>query len=85
MNKIGRLDAVTHEWSKAGELKNGRFGHGVVSAGSTFLVVGGEAKSFKTEKCVLQGKVMTCTEQESPALDGYSFPEIFLTTENYSC
>ena len=82
-NNIARLDEVTQTWSLAGKLKSSRSGHGVIFDGSNFLVIGGVGDQ-KTENCVLEGTVMTCIEQESPALHNYNvYPALFLTDNNY--
>ena len=52
---IARLDLATTTWSKLGDLKTGRRGHGVIYDGHVFLVVGGWGDR-KTEKCTLSGK-----------------------------
>ena len=84
-NKIARLDEITREWSLAGSMIKSRRGHSVAYDGSTFIVVGG-LPSSKTENCTLQGTVMTCLEQESPALTDYSFyPALFVTDQNFGC
>ena len=83
MKNVGQLDALTHQWSLVGKLQYSRGAHGVIYEGSSFLVVGGDGVR-KTEKCVLNGTAMTCTEQQSPALDNYKyFPALFLTVDNY--
>ena len=83
LENIARLDEVTQTWSLAGKLKSSRSGHGVIFDGSNFLVIGGY-ENQKTENCVLEGTVMTCIEQESPALDNYrAYPALFLTDNNY--
>ena len=51
---IARLDLATTTWSKLGDLKTGREGHGVIYDGQVFLVVGGYGNR-KTEKCTLSG------------------------------
>ena len=51
---IARLDLTTTTWSKLGDLKTGRIGHGVIYDGQVFLVVGGNGNR-KTEKCTLSG------------------------------
>ena len=82
-NNIARLDEVSQTWSLAGKLKSGRSGHGVIFDGFNFLVIGGSGNK-KTENCVLDETVMTCTVQESPALDDYTvYPALFLTDNNY--
>ena len=74
---------MNFQWSLVGKLHDVRYGHGVTYQGSSFLIVGGDGV-FKTEKCVLNGTVMTCTEQKSSALDNYKyFPALFLTVDNY--
>ena len=81
---IALLDEVTQTWSLAGKLKSGRYGHGVIFDGFNFSVIGGSG-NHKTENCVLEGTVITCIEQESPALDDYLvYPALFLTDNNYS-
>ena len=82
-NIIARMDEVSRTWSRAGTLKQNRERHNVIFDGLTFMVIGGEGK-FKTENCLLEGTVMTCTEQQSSALDNYyDFPALFLTADNY--
>ena len=82
-NNIARLDEVTQSWSLAGKLKSDRYGHGVIYVDSTFLVIGGYG-NYKTENCVLEGTVMTCTEQESSPINNYSeYPALFVTVDNY--
>ena len=58
-NMIARLDLATEEWSKIGELRTVRGGHGVIYDGEFFMVIGGYDNrygSIKTEKCKLSGK-----------------------------
>ena len=38
--KLNKLNAATHVWSKAGDLKTSRYGHNVIFDGRHFLVVG---------------------------------------------
>ena len=51
---IARLDLATSSWTKLGDLKTARDGHGVIFNGEAFLVVGGRDEK-KTEKCTLSG------------------------------
>lgn len=82
-NNIGRLDEETLSWTKAGTLKSGRYGHNAVFDGSVILVVGGNYQPTKTEKCVISGTQVTCTEQ-SPELRHYvNYPELFLVPSNF--
>ena len=74
---------------KAGTLKHGRSGHGVIFDGEKFLVIGGKKKSrglipdpVETEVCTLHNSTMTCVDQ-STSLDQYVYyPELFLVTED---
>ena len=79
---IGRLDATTMIWSKAGELVTGRHAHNAIYDGSTVLVVGGNG-TFKTEKCTISNNQMNCTEQ-NPQLSSYAYyPEMFMVSTDY--
>ena len=80
-DNIARLDEVSQQWSRAGRMIN-RARHNVVFDGEAFLVVGGSA-SMKNVKCLLEGTVMVCNEQESEPLTKYSEPALFLTADNY--
>ena len=53
-------------------MNTARHGHGVILMDNAFLVIGGGYGSYKTEKCALVDKVMTCTQQE-PELEDYGF------------
>ena len=50
------------------------------------MIIGGEdnagSTTSKIEKCVLEGTVMTCVEQES-SVPGYYVPALFLPTDDY--
>lgn len=84
-NNIARLDEVSRRWSLAGSLESNRLWHNVIYDGAFFMVIGGYANqnaTSKIEKCVLEGTVMTCVEQES-SVSGYSLPALFLTTDDY--
>ena len=83
---IARLDAETRTWSKAGSLKNGRYGHGAIFDGEKFLVLGGRTNltgPMKNEVCTLSGTSMTC-EESSNTLEKYVYySELFLVTEHF--
>ena len=82
---IARLDAETQTWSKAGNLKNAREGHGAIFDGEKFIVLGGSKGGgpVKNEVCTLSGTSMTCGEA-SNTLESYSYyPELFLVTEHF--
>ena len=79
---IGRLDAITMIWSKAGELLVGRHGHNAIFDGSSVLVVGGSG-SQKTEKCTISSNKMTCTENNPELNDYYRYPELFLVSKEF--
>ena len=79
--KIARFDPVENSWTKLGNLKVARYGHGVIQVDNEFIVVGGHldgAEEEPTESCKLNGKSMTCTTRE-PHLSKFSdFPELML-------
>lgn len=79
---IARLDLSTTHWSKLGKLSTGRHGHNVIYDGSAFMVIGGYGNK-PTEKCVLSGSSITCTEQ-SPTLSDYNnTPAVVMVPEDF--
>ena len=84
--KIARLDSTSYEWSRAGDLLTGRYGHNAIFDGNDIIVVGGYAGddgSVKTEKCKITEGNVTCVEQD-PALVGYAYyPELFRVEDGY--
>ena len=83
---IAKLDSISYEWSKAGDLIQARHGHNAIFDKLDIIVVGGYVRdgiSLKTEKCEINGDKVTCVEQD-PALEHYSYyPELFLVEEGY--
>ena len=78
---IGRLSS-SNEWSKAGELNNGRFGHGAIFVDGFLMVIGGD-DNYSTEKCEIKNEAITC-ESQNPSLSWYSlYPELFLVPSSY--
>ena len=70
-------------WSKLGDLVNGRRGHNAIYDGSSLIVVGGYPGSLKTEKCVISNGHVSCSSQ-NPELEGNGYyPELFLVPVNY--
>ena len=80
---IAKLDTFTYEWSKAGDLIQGRCGHNAIFDGSDIIVVGGDVGSVKTEKCTIAEGKVTCVEQDPSLLDYSFYPELFLVEEGY--
>lgn len=86
---IARLDS-NNNWHKAGELLTPRRSHAVINPVGTenaFLVVGGhnydDNEAMYTEKCVLEGQSIKCSNQ-SPLLKNYQYyPHLFPVQENY--
>ena len=84
---VARLDS-NGAWTKVGNLKTAREGHGVVFEGQYFMVVGGHesienGQALATEKCSLQSSVVSCVSQ-LPNLTDYVYrPELILVDENY--
>ena len=82
LNAIASFDTVTKKWKKLGELKHGRYAHGVIIQAGEFVVVGGTG-SISTERCILNGESIKCTTVD-PELENYNFyPEMMSVPENY--
>ena len=66
---IGRLNAQTRKWSRAGQLITRRDQHGTIFDGSSLLVVGGIGlrRNLKTETCKISNGQVSCEEQEVKA------------------
>ena len=80
---IGRLDASTLTWTKAGELNYARDSHGAIFNGERVIVAGGNG-NYKTESCsVDENGIVNCTVQ-APTLSYYSFyPEMYLVDDAF--
>ena len=79
---IARLDGSTYQWSKVGQLNEGRFGHNAILLNDIFLVVGGRYTK-KTEKCEYKNDQMVCQSQ-SPSLTDYAWvPELMIVSDDY--
>ena len=82
-NIIGRLNALTLRWAKAGELKLARHGHGAIFNGDVIIIACGYDK-FKSESCKINfNDSVTCSVQ-APTLDAYKhYPEMFLVPDTF--
>ena len=80
---IGRLDASTLTWTRAGELNYWRYGHGAIYNNERIIVAGGRG-NYKTESCsVDENGIVNCIEQ-APALDNYAYyPEMYLVDDAF--
>ena len=80
---IGRLDASTLTWTKAGELNYARKGHGAIYNRERIIVAGGSGEK-KTESCsVEEDGVVNCTVQ-APTLYKYAlYPEMYLVDDAF--
>ena len=84
---VGRLDASTLTWTKAGELNYARDSHGAIFNGERIIVAGGCGLNdceLKTESCsVEENGVVNCIEQ-APTLDYYvDYPEMYLVDDAF--
>ena len=72
---IAQFDPVQDSWTKLGDLKVARLGHGVIQLDNDFIVIGGNSQDSKTkipvptETCKLNGESIICTEREPKLLD----------------
>ena len=85
--RIGRMD-LDGQWTEAGKMNQGRYGHNVIYNGVFFMVIGGQLANltvteFQTERCSVRNGSISCGSQ-TPELKGYSFyPELFLVPDNF--
>ena len=78
---IARFDPIKNSWTKLGNLKVARTGHGVIQVDNEFIVVGGNRygnEDEPTESCKLNGLSMTCTTREPKLSQFSSYPELML-------
>ena len=79
---IARFDPIEDSWTKLGNLKVARRGHGVIRVDNEFIVVGGNQdgdKNEATESCKLNGQSMMCTKRE-PELSQFAYPHLIFMT-----
>ena len=81
LNSILRLSGTSWTWSKVGQLNSPREGHGVISVGNIFTVVGGMGTQ-NNEACVLENEQVTCTELSSSLTDYFYWPSLYLVNDN---
>ena len=82
LDLIARLDSQTYEWSKIGRLKQKRRKHNVILTQSDFLILGGQDRPFKTERCSYENKTISCSTQ-TPELSDYIFPILIPVSSSY--
>ena len=82
---IARFDPIENSWTKLGDLKVARFGHGVIQVDTEFIVVGGgrwkkedPKKDEPTESCKLNGQLMICATREPSLSNFLSYPELMM-------
>ena len=80
-SRIICLNGTSWTWSSPGQLNSSRSGHGAISVGNIFMVVGGWSTE-KNEACILENEKITCNEL-STSLSNYHTPILFLVDENY--
>ena len=87
-SEIVRFDPIEDIWTKLGDLKVPREGHGVILVDNEFVVVGGVRGNTHahekvlldepTESCKLTGDSMTCTMREPKLKKCKVYPELML-------
>ena len=78
---IARFDPIEDSWTKLGNLKVARRGHGVVQVDNDFIVVGGNQDGDKdeaTESCKLNEQFMICTTRYPKLIDFGFYPELLI-------
>ena len=80
---IGRLSLTTHEWSRAGDMVQGRSGHSVIHDGTRVIIVGGSG-SKRVETCSLKSNGQMACEAAAQMLEYYAYyPELFLVNDEF--
>ena len=84
--RIGRMD-LDGQWTEAGRMNQGRYGHNVIYNGVFLMVFGGSSEDYntelQTERCSVRNGSISCFSQ-TPDLKNYSFyPELFLVPDNF--
>ena len=80
---IAQFDPVQDSWTKLGDLKVARLGHGVIQLDNDFIVIGGNSQDSKinipvpTETCELNGESIICTERD-PKLLNFVYSKLML-------
>ena len=79
---IAQFDPIEDSWTKLGNLKVARRGHGVIRVDNEFIVVGGNQdvdKDEATESCKLNGQSMICNTRYPKLIDFGFYPELLVT------
>ena len=64
LSRIAAYAPSTNEWTTDGNLKEGRFHHGVINVGDEYLVIGGwDTGQRRSEKCHYTHDQLECTYQ----------------------
>ena len=72
---IARFDPIGNNWTKLGNLKVARYGHGVIQVDNEFIIVGGGdglSGDEPTESCKLNRQSIICTTRE-PQLSQFTY------------
>ena len=75
--EIARYDPIENSWTKLGNLKWRREGHGVIQVDGNFIVVNGKG-SQPNELCKLKRQSMICEVKWPKLLKFEYYPELML-------
>ena len=79
---IARLDGSSYQWSKIGQLNQGRYAHNAIHLNGRFVIVGGSGTK-NTETCDYKYDQMVCQSQ-SPSLTDYKYtPELMIVADDF--
>ena len=81
-SQIARYDPNSDVWTDFGRLAAGRDGHNVIFTQEGFFVIGGN-ENKPTEKCKFDDFSCECSMQAPYLTDYVSYPELFLTKNDY--
>ena len=81
-SQIARYDPNSDVWTDFGRLAAGRDGHNVIFTQEGFFVIGGNGNK-PTEKCKFDDFGCDCSMHAPYLTDYVSYPELFLTKNDY--
>ena len=64
LSTIAKYNPDSDKWLKVGQLKQPRTYHSVILSKNSFMIIGDGLNNKMTEKCQLDGDLLTCEEQQ---------------------
>ena len=77
---IASFDPIQNTWTKLGDLKVARAGHGTIQVENEVVVLGGGG-TVPTESCNLNEQLTTCSTRDPELTNFYKYPVLMLFPE----